>query len=74
MPNLREPPEKTTGTLDVGHNEQFEVVVNIPHWIADENGVGHIVFSPRQARKFARLIWKHSHEALMAYNSMLARM
>ncbi len=61
---LREPEDVDAGFLEVGHNERFEVVVNHPDLKPDANGVGHIVFSPRQARHFAELLLKHAAEAM----------
>ena len=52
--------DKIEGFLEVGRNDQHEVVVNHPDLKPDENGVGHIVFSPRQARQFANLLIKHA--------------
>ena len=37
-----------------------EVIINHPDLEPDENGVGHIVFSPQQARSLARLPIKHA--------------
>lgn len=54
--------DKIEGFLDVGHNEQDEIIVNHPDLKPDENGVGHIVFSTNQARIFARLLIKHADE------------
>ena len=39
--------DKIEGYLEVGCNDQGEVVVNHPDLKPDENGVGHIVFSPQ---------------------------
>lgn len=61
--------EIAAGTLEVGTNEHGEVVINHPDLQPDENGVGHIVFSPRQARQLARLLMKHSWEAELAQTS-----
>ena len=44
------------GFLEVGHNEQGEVVVNHPDLKPDADGVGHIIFSPAEARNLARLL------------------
>lgn len=52
--------DKITGALEVGINESGEVVVNHPDLQPDENGVGHIVFSPNQARNLADLLRKHA--------------
>lgn len=54
--------DKIEGYLEVGANDQGEVVINHPDLKPDENGVGHIVFSPEQARNLARLLFKHSNE------------
>ena len=50
------------GYLEVGCNEQDEIVVNHPDLKPDENGVGHIVFSADQARNLAELLLKHAAE------------
>ena len=55
--------DKVTGVLEVGTNEQGEVIINHPDLPRDQNGVGHIVFSPKQARNLARLMFKKSREA-----------
>ncbi len=57
------PNEKHAGDLEVGTNGKGEVVVNHPDLHPDENGVGHIVFSPRQARGLARILNKKAREA-----------
>ncbi len=66
-----EPKDANAGTLEVGRNDNFEIVVNHPDLSPDENGVGHIVFSPRQARQFARLLLKHADEALKEYRAQI---
>lgn len=48
------------GYLEVGRDERGQVVVNHPDLKPDANGVGHIVFSPEQARNFAALLLKHA--------------
>ena len=54
--------DKISGFLEVG--TQFgNVVVNHPDLKPDANGIGHIVFSPRQARSFARLLLKIAERA-----------
>lgn len=53
----------TEGFLGVGLDEKGEVVVNHPDLKPDENGVGHIVFSPDQARNLARLLLKHADQS-----------
>ena len=60
----REPADIEAGTIEVGRNERFEVVVNLDH---DRNGIGHIVFSPRQARHLANLLMRHATEALVEW-------
>src|ERR1035438_10261587 len=52
--------EKVSGFLEVGPNDDGEVVINHPDLKPDENGVGHIVFSPNQARNLAMLLFKHA--------------
>lgn len=52
--------DKIEGFLEVGCNENDEVVINHPDLKPDENGVGHIVFSPRQAKGLAKLLIKHA--------------
>lgn len=51
------------GFLEVGCNDSGEVVINHPDLRPDENGVGHIVFSPSQARNLASLLLKNAAEA-----------
>lgn len=51
-----------SGVLEVGCNEQGEVVINHPDLKPDTNGVGHIVFSPSQARHLATLLTKFAKE------------
>jgi hypothetical protein len=48
------------GYLEVGAADG-EVVINHPDLQPDENGVGHITFSPAQARALARLLEKNAH-------------
>lgn len=57
------PNEKHAGDLEVGTNGQGEVVINHPDLETDANGVGHIVFSPRQARHLARILNRKADEA-----------
>lgn len=52
--------DRIEGYLEVGIDEDGQVVVNHPDLKPDENGVGHIVFSPNQARVFAGLLLKHA--------------
>ncbi len=51
--------------LEVGSDGLGNVVVNHPDLEPDENGVGHIVFSPEQARKFAKLLMSKALDAEM---------
>jgi len=54
--------DKIKGTLEVGANENGEIVINHPDLKPDANGVGHIVFSPSQARHLAQSLTKHADE------------
>lgn len=52
-----------SGFLEVGMNEAHtEVIVNHPDLKPDANGVGHLVFSPAQAIRFAMLLLKKTQE------------
>ena len=55
--------EIAKNTLEVGTNGAGEVVVNHPDLQPDENGVGHIIFSPEQARALAFLLQQKAHSA-----------
>lgn len=55
--------DKIEGFLEVGCNENGEIVINHPDLKPDANGVGHIVFSPNQARNLARLLIDHVAKA-----------
>ena|ERR1700734_3961038 len=48
------------GQLYVGTNKRGEVIINHPDLQPDENGVGHIVFSPAQARELAEVLLKQA--------------
>jgi hypothetical protein len=65
----KEPLDVNAGTLEVGHNDRFEVVINHPDLKPDADGVGHIVFSPRQARHLANLLLKHADQALTEWRA-----
>jgi hypothetical protein len=52
------------GVLEVGTTGAGEVVINHPDLLPDENGVGHIVFSPAQARRLGNLLLHKADEAL----------
>lgn len=55
------------GFLEVGTTPKGdEVVINHPRLQVDEKGNGHIVFSPAQARAFARTVLKKADEAQRA--------
>lgn len=47
-------------TLEIGRLETYEVVMNHPQMQLDKNGMGHIIFSPAQARNLACLLIKHA--------------
>lgn len=55
--------DKVKEFLEVGTNDKGEVVINHPDLKPDDNGIGHIVFSPRQARELGELLLKKAHEA-----------
>jgi len=55
--------EESAGHLEVGTNEEHEVVVNLDH-----DRTGHIVFSPSQARQLAAVLTKKAAEAETAGN------
>lgn len=52
--------DRVEGFVEVGHNDQGEVVVNLDR---DRNGIGHLVFSPNQARALAALLIRKAKEA-----------
>jgi hypothetical protein len=55
--------DKVEGFLEVGMNERKEVVVNHPDLKPDEDGVGHVVFSPSQARHLAHSLLRFADAA-----------
>ena len=55
--------EIAKNTLEVGTNGAGEVVVNHPDLQPDKDGVGHIIFSPEQARALAFLLQQKAQEA-----------
>lgn len=55
--------DKVTGYLEVGLNDNDEIVINHPDLQPDEKGVGHIVFSPNQAEHLAHLLSTKAREA-----------
>jgi hypothetical protein len=55
--------DKIVGFLEVGCNDQNEIVINHPDLKLDEYGVGHIVFSVNQARNLAKLLIDKAMEA-----------
>lgn len=53
-------PPPPGGYLLIGQTEDgLEIVMNLDH---DRNGIGHIIFSPGQARHLARLLYKKAKE------------
>lgn len=53
--------ETVGGQLEVAHTtDTHKVIVNLPNLHPDENGLAHMVFSPRQARSFANLLIGHA--------------
>ncbi len=52
--------DKIAGYLEVGTNDEGEIVVLHCDLETDADGVGHIVFSPNQARNLASLLLKHA--------------
>jgi hypothetical protein len=50
------------GFLEVGANENGEIVINHPDLKPDANGVWHIVFSSGQARHLAQSLTKHADQ------------
>lgn len=55
--------DKVEGFLEVGVNDSFEVVINHGDLKPDKDGVGHIVFSPNQARALAQSLLLKAHQA-----------
>lgn len=55
--------DKIEGFLEVGCNDNGEIVVNHPDLKPDADGIGHIVFSPRQARNFADLLLRNAEQS-----------
>lgn len=54
---------KIGGFLEVGVNDQHEIVINHPDLLPDANGVGHIVFSIGQAEEFVTVLQRKIAEA-----------
>jgi hypothetical protein len=54
------PKDGVEGYLQIGVNSCGEVVVKYPDLQLDRAGLGCTIFSPRQARRFARLLVKHA--------------
>ena len=61
VPKPPKPP--AAGILEVGTTGKGEIVVNHPDIDPDKDGVGHLVFSPAQARNLARLLREKADEA-----------
>lgn len=55
--------DKIAGYLEVGLNDNNEIVINHPDLKPDENGVGHIVFSVNQAENFSKMLAEKASEA-----------
>ena len=51
------------GQLLIGTNGRGEVVIEHPDIDADKDGVGHIIFSTKEARALARTLLKKTDEA-----------
>jgi hypothetical protein len=54
------------GILEVGINENGEVIINLPDLTPVEDGVGHIVFSVDEALNLARVLHNKAGEAALA--------
>jgi len=59
------PPSQKAGILEVGVNEEGEVIVNHPSMMTDENGCGWIAFTPQQAEQFARTLLRNALKAIL---------
>ncbi len=70
---MNERPDKVAGHLEVGITGKWEVVINHFDLKPDSNGVGHIVFSARQARNLARTLLKKADEADKAWAKALRK-
>lgn len=55
--------DKIVGHLEVGTNGKGEVIINHPDLKPDADGVGHIVFSPTQARILGDLLFQKATNA-----------
>lgn len=53
MSKRKLPEDKIEGYLEIGHNDRGEVILNLDR---DRNGIGHLVFSTRQALNLAKLL------------------
>jgi hypothetical protein len=53
-----------SGFLIVGTTGKGEVVINHPDIDPDKDGVGHIVFSPKEARHLGSLLLRKADEAV----------
>lgn len=60
---MSETEDPKPNTLRVGTNGKGEVVINHPDLKPDDNGVGHIVFSPEQARHLANILIAKAFDA-----------
>jgi hypothetical protein len=58
-----EPPGLEPGALQIGITEDYrDVIINHPDLHPDVNGVGHIIFSPEQAKNLARLLLEKAED------------
>jgi hypothetical protein len=55
-----------TGYLEIGSNQKGQVVIDYRHLPMDETGVGHIGFSPTEARNLASMLMHQAREVELA--------
>jgi hypothetical protein len=55
--------DRIEGHLEVGFNDDGEIVVNHPDLKPDANGIGHIIFSINQAQHLSALLARKAGEA-----------
>jgi hypothetical protein len=55
--------DKIGGYLEVGVDDKGQVVINHADLTPDANGVGHIIFSPAQARTLGLLLLRKASDA-----------
>jgi len=61
------------GQLLIGTNGRGEVVIEHPDIDADKDGVGHIIFSTKEARALARTLLKKTDEAEQELRALAAK-